>query len=138
MCTWGVPVYRDEAAANRIALATIAFGDYSWREVLSLAGRARKEAKSVGDVRHVIAAERLIAAALDDLARYDEAWKSAYQMNLIRSYRMRRRIFDDDRAVRRTARLVRLASPLIGRFPGLVLRFWWGRQAKVIEQVSRL
>ena len=73
LCTWARPVYRDEAAANRIALATIAYTNHRWRDVLRLAGRARGEAESAGDLRHAISAQGLIAVTMEDLARYDEA-----------------------------------------------------------------
>lgn len=73
LCVWGVPVFHDEAAANRIALATIAFTQYHWGRVVRLARRAQREAQAAGDSRHAIAANRLIGLALDDLGRYQEA-----------------------------------------------------------------
>jgi tetratricopeptide (TPR) repeat protein len=73
LCLWGWPVYRDEVAANRLALATVAFRQYRWSRLISLARRAMKEARAAGDYRHEIAAQRLIGVALDDLGRYAEA-----------------------------------------------------------------
>ncbi len=72
------------------------------------------------------------------LAKYDEAWKAAYLSNLKRSYKMRYRIFDNDKVVYRTARVLRLANPFITRFPSLLWRFWWGKHSKIIEQISML
>lgn len=63
----------DEMAANRIALATVAAAEYHWSTVLRLAERAGREAESVGDYRHVAAADRLVGNTLEDLGRYEEA-----------------------------------------------------------------
>ncbi|NQT14719.1 MAG: tetratricopeptide repeat protein [Planctomycetes bacterium] len=73
LCVWGVPVFHDEAAANRIALATIAFDKYQWRRVVRLARRAHRQAQAADDPRHAIAANRLIGLAFDELGRYQEA-----------------------------------------------------------------
>jgi len=87
LCAWGWPVYRDEVAANRIGLATVASEEYRWRDVLRLARRAHREATGSGDIRHVLAAERLIAMALDDLGQYEEA-RAALQSALDESVRL--------------------------------------------------
>ena len=75
---------------------------------------------------------------MNRLSKYDDAWKAAYLGNLKRSYKMRYRIFDNDKAVYRSARVLRMANPLITRFPGLLWRFWWGKHSKIINNVSRL
>jgi tetratricopeptide (TPR) repeat protein len=72
LCRWSWPVHHDEAAANRVALATIALKTYRWNDILRLASRALREAWSAHDFRHIIAAERLIATALDELGKYEE------------------------------------------------------------------
>jgi len=73
ICQLGMPIYRDEVAANLTALATIAFREYRWQDCLQLANRALRAANASGDHRHAIAAQRLIGIALEDLERYDEA-----------------------------------------------------------------
>jgi tetratricopeptide (TPR) repeat protein len=73
LCLCGLPVHRDEAAANRIALATIACQEYRWSDAVRLARRAFREAESSADFRHAVAAQRLIGYALDYLGRYEEA-----------------------------------------------------------------
>jgi serine/threonine protein kinase/tetratricopeptide (TPR) repeat protein len=72
-CVWGVPRYRDEAAANRIGLATVARQEYRWREIIRLARRACREADLAGDTPHSIAANRLEALARYSLGDYAEA-----------------------------------------------------------------
>ncbi len=73
LCISGKPAYLDEAAANRIALATIAFGNYQWSQTIRFARRASREARGAGDMPHLIAAERWMGAAFEQLGRYAEA-----------------------------------------------------------------
>ncbi len=73
LCEWQDDPYPDEAAANRVALATIAMRQYRWAEVVELAGRAAEEAEQADDPAHVAGAERLVGVALVELGRYDEA-----------------------------------------------------------------
>ncbi|MBN2448782.1 MAG: toll/interleukin-1 receptor domain-containing protein [Lentisphaeria bacterium] len=67
------PAQVDEAAANRVALATVAAAQYRWRRVRRLATRAAREARAVGDCSHALAADRLLAGTLEDLGHYPEA-----------------------------------------------------------------
>jgi len=69
----GVPVLRGEAAANRLALAAIAFTHYRWQKGFEMADRARKDAEADGDAQHTVAGLRFMALALDDLAKYKQA-----------------------------------------------------------------
>jgi tetratricopeptide (TPR) repeat protein len=73
LCRWGRPVYHDEAAANLIGLATISKARYRFAEAIRYANRALQEARKAGDVRHVIASERLLGANCKSLGRYEEA-----------------------------------------------------------------
>jgi len=73
LCTWGVPMYRDEAAGNRLALAALAARPYRWAEVARLARRARREAWAAGAVEYALAAERHLAFALEELGKFEEA-----------------------------------------------------------------
>jgi tetratricopeptide (TPR) repeat protein len=73
LCHWGLPIYHDEAAANLIGLATIAQASYRFPEAIRLATRALRKARLAGDIHHILAGERLIAAASKSLGRYDEA-----------------------------------------------------------------
>ena len=73
LCRWGIPAHHDEVAANLVGLATVANATYRFRWGTRLAGRAIREARGAGDLRHVIAAWRLIGAASKMLGRYAEA-----------------------------------------------------------------
>lgn len=73
LCTWGVPVYRDEAAANRIALAMFAFGRRLSPRGIRLTRRAFKDALKVRDFPHVIAAQRVLGITLEYLGAYEKA-----------------------------------------------------------------
>lgn len=68
LCFSAEPPLRDEAAANHVALATIAAQAYEWDEVLEIAGKALREAEAIGDVAHTLAARRLRASALGESA----------------------------------------------------------------------
>jgi tetratricopeptide (TPR) repeat protein len=73
LCLWGLPIYHDEVAANLIGLATISQANYCFPEAIRLATKALRKAQVAEDSRHVLAGERLIAAALKSLGRYDAA-----------------------------------------------------------------
>ena len=73
LCTWGVPIYHDEASGNRLALAALAARPYRWAEVARLARRARREAWAAGAVEYALAAERHLAFALEELGKFEEA-----------------------------------------------------------------
>ena len=72
-CMGGIPVYRDEAAANLIGLSTIALGRYSFKKAVQLASMAIRTAKKAGDVIHRIAGESLMASAYKSMGRYTTA-----------------------------------------------------------------
>jgi tetratricopeptide (TPR) repeat protein len=73
LCLAADPPDLDEAAANRVALATVATNQYRWDDGLRLASLAREEARQADDVAHLAAADRMRAYVLDSLGRYDEA-----------------------------------------------------------------
>jgi tetratricopeptide (TPR) repeat protein len=72
-CQRGYPIYHDEAAANLIGLATLAHVVDRFLETLRFATLARREAERAGDLRHLVAAERLLGAAYKSLGGYQEA-----------------------------------------------------------------
>lgn len=73
LCLLWRPVYRDEAGANLVGLATVALERRRFRRAALYAAGARLAAKSAGDAEHLIAAGRLTAAARRALGRYREA-----------------------------------------------------------------
>lgn len=75
LCIVGWPVYRDEAAANLVALATSACARYFWRRAVRLSWWARLHARAAGNVLHALAADRILASALDEMGRHDEAFE---------------------------------------------------------------
>jgi len=75
---------------------------------------------------------------MDYIKRYDGLWKEASFKALERSYRMKHRIFTDDKGMARSCKLVRALKPLIHAMPKRVLAFWWGKQERVIKQVRNM
>jgi tetratricopeptide (TPR) repeat protein len=73
LCRWGVPVHRDEAAANLIGLATLAHEGYGFAETIRYATQALRDAKKSRDGHHIIASERLLGSAHKTLGDYSEA-----------------------------------------------------------------
>ncbi len=135
LCVRGRPVYRDEAAANRVALATVAFAEYRWSEVLRLSRRALTDAESVGDSRHQIAAERLISFALDDLGRHDEA-----QGCLERALELSRRFEARTEEARVLAALgwLKYAQATLARREPVEAREWFEKTMEVAEASHNL
>jgi len=79
LCLWGLPVHRDEAVANRIGLALIACRQYEWQKATRRARRAVREAKAIGEDRHAVAAQRILAFALEELGEYEETESTLHQ-----------------------------------------------------------
>ena len=73
LCRYGIPVYRDEIAANLIGLATVCLSKYEYPKSLQLATEATREAQRSGNISHLIAGKRLIGTACKALGQYEEA-----------------------------------------------------------------
>ncbi len=73
LCSWGVPAFHDEAAANLVGMATVARAARKYGRTVRLARRAMNESRLVKDLHHEIAAQRLIAAVYTTVGRYPEA-----------------------------------------------------------------
>jgi tetratricopeptide (TPR) repeat protein len=73
LCRLGLPIHRDEAAANLIGLATVARTRYALAKSVRLAARAARLAVHEKDTAHIVAAEQLLAASLADLGRIEDA-----------------------------------------------------------------
>jgi tetratricopeptide (TPR) repeat protein len=73
LCRWGIPIHRDEAAANLIGLATVCQVRYCFSQTIVYARAAIGQARSGGDIRHMIAGTRLVGHAYRSLGQYVEA-----------------------------------------------------------------
>jgi len=69
-CHAGLPVYNDEAAANLVGLATLAFEQYQFVKTLKLVTSGIKKAKKSHDIHHIIAGLRLTGATYKSLGKY--------------------------------------------------------------------
>ncbi len=85
ICSVGIPIIRDEAAANLLGLATLARRMSRHGKAKRLAQRALRKAKSAGDIYHRIAAHRTLAISMKDALRYDEAEQHLAQAELAAS-----------------------------------------------------
>ncbi|MCX5800583.1 MAG: TIR domain-containing protein [Candidatus Eisenbacteria bacterium] len=72
LCLWGMPIHHDEAAANLIGLATVAYARYEFEEVMRQATWGLRQARQAHDIRHIVAAARMIATVHKAAGRYDE------------------------------------------------------------------
>lgn len=73
LCLDHDPPFEDEAAANLSGLATISLARYDFRAAEEQGLEAGTRAGRAGDIRHVLAADRLVAAALRHTGRWEEA-----------------------------------------------------------------
>jgi tetratricopeptide (TPR) repeat protein len=81
-CQWGWPPYLDEVSANLVGLATTTLAQLRLPATLKHARRALKAAEQAGDVRHRLAADRLIATVQRALGEYADA-EQRIQMALL-------------------------------------------------------
>jgi tetratricopeptide (TPR) repeat protein len=72
-CVLGLPVHRDEAAANLIGLASVAFDTGKLGRAKRYAIRAASAAHHAGDAPHFVAALRLLGLVNRDLAAFEAA-----------------------------------------------------------------
>lgn len=80
---WGLPRYHDEAAGNLIALANLAHG----RTALRHGHAALRHAERAGDVRHQVAAGRVVAATYKRLGVFTAAERHIRAALLLASQR---------------------------------------------------
>lgn len=73
LCILWPPRFKDEAAANLVALSTINLIKYRDRQAVVQARRGLEMARAVGDVPHTAAANRLLAVMANNGLRHDEA-----------------------------------------------------------------
>ena len=85
LCNCTDPVYHDEAAANLVGLATIEFREHHYKKTIRLSERALRRATTGGDLRHMIAAQSLMASACNDCGQWTNAENHLFAASILAS-----------------------------------------------------
>ncbi len=113
-----VPAHGNIALVGDAARATSALGAGGIHNAIFtgiIAGKAAGETVSVGKNR---------------MAIYNEAWKKTIYKNLMRSHRLRERIYVSDARIWRFSKALAVASRVGGVLPVDLLSRWWGKYEK--------